>query len=292
VTFRDDWGDFGGSRRRGASAAERRRGIDVASRSVADQQEVDVMAAQNLATSWMGPRTASAVVAAAALVVVAAGPTAQTLKPEAATAAHMKVHFGEALAVHDAVTRGDLAGAKPAAAWLATHEAPASLPPGTSTYVTAMQVAARRAADADTILGAALASAAMLKACGDCHRAVGTMPALPPALRPELGGVVGHMLEHQTAAEQMAQGLIVPSSAQWRAGAEGFKRAPLRPAALPRGARLPDALVASETRIHELADQALRTEDAGARAVFYGQILGRCADCHAQHRTLWGPTGR
>jgi hypothetical protein len=132
----------------------------------------------------------------------------------------------------------------------------------------------------------------MLKACGDCHRASGTMPALPVTPRPEVGGIVGHMLAHQAAAERMAAGLIVPSSAEWRRGAEGFKTAPLRRSAIPPGASVPEALLASESRIHELADQALRAEDTAARAVFYGQILARCADCHSQHRTLWGPSPR
>jgi hypothetical protein len=218
-------------------------------------------------------------------------PPPQAVAPNPQHAAHMQVHFHEALVVHDAVTRGDLAAARPPAAWLATHVPPA-MPAGTSAHVEAMQAAARQAADADTMLGAAMASAAMLKACGDCHRAAGRMPAMPVAVRPEVGGIVGHMLEHQTAAEQMAQGLIVPSSAQWRAGAEGFRTAPLHREAIPPGMKVPSALLASEARIHELADQALRTEDPAARAVFYGQILARCADCHSQHRTLWGPGRR
>jgi cytochrome c553 len=204
----------------------------------------------------------------------------------------MQVHFQEALAVHDAVTRGDLAAVRPPAAWLATHEPPAFMPAPTSAHVAAMQAAARQAADAETVLGAAMAAATMLKTCGDCHRAAGTMPAMARPPRPELGGLVGHMLEHQVAAEHLANGLIVPSSAEWRRGAEGFRKAPLRRSEIPPGARVPASLLASESRIHELADQALRTEDPAARAVFYGQILARCADCHSQHRTLWGPGPR
>lgn len=231
-----------------------------------------------------------------ATVVAAGAVGAATQQPAAAPdpqrAAHMQVHFQEALAVHDAVTRGDLAALRPAASWLATHAPPPFLPPHTASYVRVMQDAARRAADAETVLAAAMASAAMLKTCGDCHRAAGTMPAMPVTARRDLGGLVGHMLEHQTAAEHMANGLIVPSSAEWRRGAEGFKKAPLPRDAIPPGAKVPPSLFASEARIHDLADQALRTEDPAARAVFYGQILARCADCHSRHRTLWGPGPR
>jgi hypothetical protein len=217
---------------------------------------------------------------------------AQAVKSDAERAAHMQEHFGRVMTIHAAVIRGDLAAVRPAAKWLAEHEAPASLPAGSSTHVAALQQAARRAADAETVLGAAMATASMLKICGDCHRAVGTRPGLALPVRPELGGVVGHMLAHQTAADEMVQGLIAPSSELWRKGAEGFRGAPLHPDKFPSGSRLGSQLLASEERIHQLASQAVRAEDPGARAVFYGQILARCADCHALHRTIWGPSGR
>jgi cytochrome c553 len=218
--------------------------------------------------------------------------SAQTVRTDPERVAFMQTHFGRVLTVHDAVIRGDLAAVKPAAAWLADHDPETPLPTGTATFVAAMKAAARRAANAETVLAAAIATASMLKTCGDCHRAAGTMPAAPQTPRPDLGGVVGHMLQHQTAADQMAQGLMIPSNTLWRTGTRGFQGAPLHPRALPAGAKLPASLMASEERIHQLASQALLAEDPGARAVFYGQILARCADCHAQHRTLWGPGPR
>lgn len=217
---------------------------------------------------------------------------AQAVKTEAERVAFMRTHYGQVLTLHEAVIRGDLAALRPVARQLADEDAPASVQAGSPALVAEMRRAATRAADAETILAAAIATAAMLKTCGDCHRSVGTMPALPPSLHADLGGVVGHMLEHQRAADQMAQGLIIPSSTTWRAGAEGFRGAPLHPKLLPGGVKLPPELLASEGRIHQLASQAVRTEDPGARAVFYGQILARCADCHAQHKTLWGPARR
>ena len=87
-------------------------------------------------------------------------------------------------------------------------------------------------------------------------------------------------------------GLVVPSNAMWRAGTGAFSAAPLRADTLPDDPKLTPQLVASERRIHELAAQAAKTDDGGARAVFYGQIIARCADCHALHRKVWGPSGR
>ena len=93
-------------------------------------------------------------------------------------AAQMQVHFGHVLTVYDAVIRGDLAAVKPPATWLAEHDPEPSLPTGMAPHVAAMKAAARRAADAETVLGAAIAAAAMLKTCGDCHRAAGVARVL------------------------------------------------------------------------------------------------------------------
>jgi len=224
----------------------------------------------------------------------AAGPaTAQAVKPDAARQAHMQVHFSQVMTIHEAVIRGDLAAVKEPASWLATHEAPDSLPPGSALYVTAMREAAKRTAAATSVIEAASGTAAMLKTCGDCHRGVGTMPAaaiVPP--RPEVHGLVGHMLSHQHGADQMLQGLTTPSSALWRAGAAALATAPLDADSLPRDAKLGPEAKASEERLHVLASEAGRAEDVAARAVFYAQILTRCADCHTAHRKVWGPSRR
>jgi hypothetical protein len=223
----------------------------------------------------------------------AAQPSPQATRSDAERRAHMQEHFSQVMTVHEAVIRGDVASATAPALWLTNHEAPKSLPAGSAPFVAQMQRAARRTADASSVLEAALGTADMLKTCGDCHRAMGTMPAVaiqPP--RPEVHGLVGHMLAHQQAADQMLQGLVVPSSALWRTGAGGLQTAPLRPATLPSDRKLSRSLVASEKRLHALASQASRAEDPAARAVFYGQILSRCADCHALHPGIWGPTRR
>jgi hypothetical protein len=217
---------------------------------------------------------------------------AQAVTPQANRAAHMQVHFSQVMTVHEAVIRGDLAAVRAPATWLAGHEGPSSLPPGSAPFVAQMQRAARRTAQASTVLEAALGTADMLKTCGDCHRGVGTMPAATLSSSPAVGGIVGHMLAHQRSADQMLQGLIVPSSALWRTGADGFSGAPLRTGKLPEDPRLTPELAASEKRVHELAAQAAKTDDDGARAVFYGQMIARCADCHALHQKVWGPSRR
>lgn len=233
--------------------------------------------------------TAVATLNAATARVSTAPDQAQTAAPPADRAAHMQAHYSQVLTVHAAVIRGDLTAARAPATWLAEHEAPASLPDGSAPFVAQMRRAARRTAQASTVLEAALGTADMLKTCGDCHRGVGTMPSVAVSRGSDVGGIVGHMLAHQRAAAEMLQGLVVPSSAMWRAGTSGFSGAPLRSDRLPLDPKLTPELAASERRIHELAAQAGKTDERGARAVFYGQMIARCADCHALHRKVWGP---
>jgi cytochrome c553 len=216
----------------------------------------------------------------------------QTVPHYPERAALMRAHFDQVMTIHTAVIRGDLAAVAPAAKLLAEQGGPASLPAGSAPHVAAMRQAARQAAQAKDIVSAAFSTAVMLSTCGDCHRAVGTMPAAPLDVRPELGWVVGHMLEHQRAADQLLQGLIVPSNSLWRAGAEGLVAAPLHPKDLPVNSTLRREMAPTEERIHRIASDAIQATDSRARASFYAQILSGCADCHKLNPKLWGPKPR
>jgi cytochrome c553 len=97
------------------------------------------------------------------------------------------------------------------------------------------------------------------------------------------------MLEHQHAIEQMADGLIIPSAAQWKAGAEALKAVPLRASDLPKDPRLTRDVAAAEDRVHMLAEQAAGAEEASVRVNTYAQIISACAQCHGLHGRIWGP---
>lgn len=213
----------------------------------------------------------------------------QTVRTDTARAAQMREHFARAMTLHVAVIRGDLPAIAPAAQALLEYEGPTGVPARAATYVAAVRKAAADVSRATDVVTAAYSTALMLTACGDCHRSVGTMPAAPLAIHRELGGVVGHMLAHQRAADQMLQGLIVPSDSLWRAGTRAFVSAPLHPSDLPVHSAERRQLAPIEERIHRLATDAAQATDARARASFYGQMLAGCADCHKQHARLWGP---
>lgn len=214
---------------------------------------------------------------------------AQAKPSDARTADHMKEHFLKVHEVEAAVIRGDLEGVKAPAQWLAAHEASRELDKASASQVASMRQAARQAADASDIKTAANATAAMLAACGDCHRAAAVVPALTPPERPAVGGSVGHMMEHMRAVEMMANGLIIPSATQWKQGADALKAAPLRSGDLPRDQKLTREIAASEDRVHVLADQAASATEEKARITTYAQIIATCARCHGLHGRIWGP---
>jgi cytochrome c553 len=196
------------------------------------------------------------------------------------------------MAVHHALVAGDLEEARKHARALADSPDPQNLPPTAGPYLTVLHRAAGRAASADELEDVASASAAMLAACGDCHRAVGIMPATPPVAGTEVGGLVGHMLEHQRAVDLMVQGLTVPSASAWREGTRALLSAPLRKGDLPRDSRLTREILELEERIHELADRGRLADDQRSRIYVYSELAQSCAECHSLHARIWGPRAR
>lgn len=130
----------------------------------------------------------------------------------------------------------------------------------------------------------------MLNACGQCHLRSAAHPSLPLRATPEVGTIVGHMVAHQRAADQMLQGLVTPSDALWKDGARAFSTAALHPADIPVPAMERRQLAATEEKLHRLAGDAAQATEPRARANYYGQLLAACADCHSRS-TRWGPRG-
>jgi mono/diheme cytochrome c family protein len=215
----------------------------------------------------------------------------QPLQLDSARAALMKAHYHDAIAVQDAVIRGDVPAAARAAASLAAAPAPKGLPAAAMPYGPALTLAAGHAAAATTVKSAADAVASIFSTCGACHASAGVRPALPVPFRDDVGGVVGHMLVHQRAIDRLQQGLILPSDVLWRQGAEDLKNAPLKRAELPRDDVLTRDVTAAETRVHRMAEEAIATTEPTMRIRQYAQFLTTCAECHSAHRKVWGPSG-
>lgn len=244
----------------------------------------------------------SSLIAMSALIVALAGATARGRAADAPQPqqqppppmslerlVEMRHHYIQVSLVHEAVIRGDL----PAARTAAREMTRTPNPPGTLSqsvpFVLAINAAARRVVAAATLTAAASATVAMLQQCAECHQAVGVHPAPSAPRQPNVGGLVGHMLEHQRAADLLLQGLIVPSASQWTQGAEALRAAPLRSGDLPPDRRLNANLKLADDRVHQLAARADKASDPTTRGAVYTDLLTTCAQCHSLHGKVWGP---
>lgn len=228
----------------------------------------------------------------AAVGVRASGPApqrAQSVPSTSARLTEMRHHFGQVVLIHEAVIRGDLPAVKAPAIEVAAVVMPAGMPATATPFVLAIRRAGQRAADATTLAAAAEATVAMVTECANCHRAVGVFPAPSRPATHDVGAIVGHMLEHQRAADDMLVGLMIPSPSQWRTGAERLRAAPLRPAELPRDSKLTDYVREADVEVHRIADQASAAETPDQRAAAYLELLTSCAKCHSLHSKVWGP---
>ena len=215
--------------------------------------------------------------------------TAQQVRSTPERLAQMEHHFSQVSLIHEALVRGDLRGVSEPARLLAEAEAPGGVAASTAPYVAAMRLAAKRAVDAQDLPSVAAATASMLLACGDCHRTAGTMPVPVTPNRPDIGGLVGHMLEHQRAADEMLEGLFIPSETQWIHGATRFVGAPLHQQSLPRDKKLTSEIRKAEERVHQLAERATKATAWKDRGDVYAQMVMTCSSCHSLHGVVWGP---
>jgi cytochrome c553 len=207
------------------------------------------------------------------------------------TARAMRGHFDQALGVHEAVIRGDVAAAGERARLLA-DQLEQSPRLGSPTALAAAVEAAHAVRDASDVLSAAQATATLLSSCGRCHRAAGVKPWFAPAARTAPQGVADQMRLHQAAADQLVHGLIVPSDAAWRNGARTLSTAPLSVRELPLDPTLRPQVAGTEERLRRLASDAVQVADPRSRAAFYAQFLAACADCHARYAVARKPPAR
>jgi hypothetical protein len=187
----------------------------------------------------------------------------------------MQHHFIQITQIHESVIRGDLPAVKAAAGELAAASIATGSTPETEVYVEAIRTAARTASEAPDLAAAASATVVMLRQCGACHQTL-VRPAVAPTRRPDVGGLVGHMLEHQRAVDLLLQGLIIPSAYLWSDGAEKLRAEPLPGDELPRDPALTDEITRADVRIHQIAELAVGARDPIARGAAYAELLTTC----------------
>lgn len=203
--------------------------------------------------------------------------------------AEMQHHFVDISRLHEALVGGDLPAAREPARRLMSVLPPDGLSFPAAPFVAAIRQAGKRALDASSLSVAASATATMLVQCGECHRAAGLRPAPAVPTRPDVGGIVGHMLEHERALDDLLRGLITPSDSSWSQGAERLRTAPLRRSDLPPDPQLTAEVRRAEAVVHQAAGRAADAGTPAERVSVYARLLTGCAQCHGLHRGVWGP---
>lgn len=203
-------------------------------------------------------------------------------------AAYMRAHFQQAMLMHDAVARGDLAGARREAATLAERSPDVPMPAGAEAFHGMLTRTAREAANAATLEAAAQGTASVLGICGQCHKAMHVRATVPPPPDVTVGGVVGHMQMHQRGSDALLEGLVAPSESQWVEGVRAFAAPKLDSREVP--GRMRRTFDHGETELAVLAGhmaQAHRTRD---REALYGKVLATCGSCHQKLARHGGPS--
>jgi hypothetical protein len=175
------------------------------------------------------------------------------------------------------------------AADLATADPPEGFPALGQPFMEDIRRSARRAGTAPNLRTAAAETINITTRCAACHQAAGVFPSPASPRRPDLPLIVGHMLEHQQAADDLLQGLVMPSNSRWMEGADRLDRLLLAPGEWPADPRLTNEAKKADAAVHALASRARRASSASARAGVYVDLVTTCASCHSLHRTIWGP---
>jgi cytochrome c553 len=201
----------------------------------------------------------------------------------------MRHHFAQVTRMHEALIRGDLSAVLAPAAELATTDPPQAFPEMAVPFVEAIRRSARRAGTAPNLRSAAAETVTLLGQCAACHQAAGMYPSPASPRRPDVGTIVGHMLDHQRAANDMLEGLMMPSASRWLEAADRLETLTLRPEEWPRDSKLTAQARQADAAVHALADRARAADTSRARANVYVDLVTTCASCHSLHRGVWGP---
>jgi cytochrome c556 len=184
------------------------------------------------------------------------------------TQTFMREHTSEALDMRWAVIAGRFDQLHRAAAIVASDAWSPHLRPDYLPHVTAVRNAANAALDARSTGAAGAALGELGVACASCHREKGGPPQLTAIETLPRG--VGTMAAHVAAERALWEGLITPSAASWKRGAESLAGAP----------ELASDVADVSALAQEVRDVARQAAAGEPRGDVYGKIMATCSTCH------------
>jgi cytochrome c556 len=193
----------------------------------------------------------------------------------------MKAHFHDALLIREAVIAGMPERAAPVARAFSEIGGLEKLPAGWQGFVERMQQAAGRIADSTSAATTAAAVADLGVSCGMCHKQHGGPRASTEPAPAEGTTVTERMKRHSWATQRLWEGLYLPSSDAWDAGAKAFSSDPFPKEILKKGGVHARSAASDFTKIAAKA-QSQKTVDQ--RAAVYAELLVTCGSCHQATR--------
>jgi mono/diheme cytochrome c family protein len=193
------------------------------------------------------------------------------------TEQHMQAHFTDALLIRKAVIAGTPEKAARPAEALAQAEGLGDYPTSWRPFVERMQQVARRITDSTSASQAAGATADLGVTCGGCHQQRGGPKVSSTPLPPEGPALADRMQRHAWATERLWEGLIVPSSEAWSAGARALGESPFTPPMLTQGGVRARSAASDFAKLVVKAPSKKTVEE---RAALYAELLVVCGGCH------------
>jgi cytochrome c556 len=193
----------------------------------------------------------------------------------------MRIHFRDAELIREAVIEGRPEDSgRPAESLLHLFDGE-DLPEAWKEPAKRMHASAQRVKDSSDVPGVAAATADIGTSCGWCHQKLG-VPAVQLGEPPEAGkSLTDRMKRHAWATERLWEGLYLPSSDAWKAGAVVLEEAPFPEEVLKKGGVYAKAAAADFQKAARAAPQKATAQQ---RASLYAELLGTCATCHIAMR--------
>ena len=192
--------------------------------------------------------------------------------------------------MRDAVARGELRVARQEAQFLVALGVDRAIDAAWRDRLEGMRLAAASLAEATNIPEASVRLGAVARTCGECHAQLGG-PRPAVAALPDPGpDVRARMKRHGWAVARMWDGLVVPSTPAWKAGASILSDAPLQPALITPDQSAAAEIAKFDSSVHDLARKAYAAESGSERSAIYGGLMTTCSDCHT--RLGGGPGAR
>lgn len=201
--------------------------------------------------------------------------------PGEAEPPEMHRQFSRTVEIQTAVIQGDLERAREAGAWLATHEITQPFPPEVYQYREEILEYASLISQADRLESVADHTGQIAVACGRCHEATSGGPRFVVAGGPPEGSPQAQqMIDHLWAVDRMWEGLVGPSDASWKAGAQALRNAWRADPSLVQTSSAPVVAEHPSAQLPGLAERALQVNTAGERGAVFGEVLATCRACH------------